>query len=266
MKFLMMTLFLLSASLVSLAKGLSPRRFPNESFESARRRSYFISNVYRSSRKTFPVDVTKSVVSPEDAQKSLNDLNVNEIADIGSYADLETEFKFIRDSRFINTEDPKFPRRITWLYPDDGCYARAEYAKIQALRRHFAEPKKIFVFGDLFALTPNTSSGEVSWWYHVALTYRVGQDVYIFDPSLETHHPLTLNEWNKLIGGTQTTLQYSICSADTYDPTSDCFKPVPETVESTTDVQKSFLGSEWDRLIELNRNPLKELGDSPPWL
>lgn len=265
MKFLIVIYILLSGLSNASAKGLSARRQPNESYSSARNRSYFFKN-FRFSTGNLPEDIGKTGLSAEDAKKPLNEIDIESIVDVGSFADLENEFKYIRDNRFITTEDPKFPRRITWLYPDDGCYARAETAKHELQNHHFANPNKIFVFGDLYASTQNSPTGSISWWYHVALVYRVGSEAYVFDPALEAHHPLKLKDWNKLIGGEDTTLLYSICAADSYDPSADCIHPIEEPSDYTLSIQKGFLESEWYRLIELNRNPTEELGNNPPWL
>lgn len=249
------------------AKGLSPVRYPNESYETARNRHYFLGNFgFSPYRKNKSKNVPKTDVSAEGSKKPLSAINPQDIVDVGSYADLENQFNYIRDTRFVQTDDPNFPRRITWLYPDDGCYARAEMMKYELENNHFPAPKKIFAFGDLFAFSNNSPSGYVQWWYHVAVTYRVGADVYVFDPSIEPLRPITLQTWNDLIGGDDAPLRYSICSADTVDPMEDCFNPTRDSLEDTISAQKSFLESEWDRVIELKRKPEEELGSYPPWL
>ncbi|MGZ3774929.1 MAG: protein-glutamine glutaminase family protein [Pseudobdellovibrionaceae bacterium] len=246
--------------------GISSHRYANESYESARYRHFILRNF----RYTPPNPAKKipasATISAEDAKKPLNAIDLGVIADIQSYVNLETEFKYIRDTRFMATSDPNFPRRITWLYPDDGCYARAEMVKLAISGHPFPPLKKLFAFGELKALSKNTVSGTIQWWYHVAVAYRVGYTVYVFDPSIEAHRALTLQEWNDLIGGNQTPVQYSICSADTIDPTSDCYNPTAQSPEQIVMTQKAFLDSEWNRLLELHRSPEKELGNNPPWL
>lgn len=247
---------------VAAHAGLSPVRFTNESFESARHRAHFNKNFELHASQT---DFLGRTSYPDRAKKPLKDLNLSEIPDVGSYPDLEREFKYVRDTRFIEGVQP-FSRRLTWMYPDDGCYARAELAAVGLSQHNFPEPKKIFVFGNLKAVTKNAPRGAVEWWYHVAVTYRVGHEAYVFDPAIEPQRPLKLAEWNKAVGGERSFVQYTICSAKTFDPNSDCQSPRGLPLEEALEEQRGFLSPEWDRLLELNRDPEKELGNEPPWL
>ncbi|MEK2647239.1 protein-glutamine glutaminase family protein [Bdellovibrio sp. BCCA] len=267
MKFLFALLLSLGLSSSVFAKGLSSHRHANETYETARNRHFF--------GKTFDVpfqmqdmsaDAATRFVSAERAKKPLKNLDIKEIPDVGSYADMENQFFYVRDTRFLTTQDKNFPRRLTWMYPDDGCYARAEVAKFELENHNFPAPKKVFVFGNLSALSDNSPTGSVQWWYHVAVSYRVGADVYIFDPALEPQRPLKLAEWNKLVGGDNAYVQYSICDHETYDPSGDCYHPTPQSKNDAYYEQKSFLQYEWDRIVELKRNPEEELGNNPPWL
>lgn len=262
-------IFILSLGLPGYAlaarHGLSAARSAAETYESARDRHSFSAAFRISVPRLNQPDIYR-ILTPERAKKPLANLNLNEIPDVGSYPDLENQFKYIRDTRFLETSDPHFPRRFTWLYPDDGCYARAEMARLELLKQNFPAPRKIFVFGNLFAQSNNSPSGNVRWWYHVAVTYRVGADAYVIDPALEPTRPLKLGEWNALVNGESTRVQYSICSAQTYDPTSDCSGSEEFPAEEALREQKMFLQDEWDRLLELSRQPEKELGDLPPWL
>lgn len=266
MKFFVIFFLSLWFSASASAIGLSPLRYSNESYEIARDRSHFISKLHFSRSRKIKNISEISGTAPEDVKKPLGEMNTQEIEELGSYADLENEFKYIRDTRFIRTEDPSFPRRITWMYPDDGCYVRAEMMKYELVAHHAPTPKKIFVFGNLFATSMNSLTGTIHWWYHVAVAYRLGADVYVFDPSIEPRRPLKIQEWDNLINKEGMPIEYSVCSADTVDPTSDCYNPTPETHEDTISTQKIFLDNEWDRLIDLNRKPEEELGNLPPWL
>ena len=257
MKSFFILLMALAASTTALA-GLSPVRHSNETYEAASKRSR-LSLSYQA-----PQDFLGRT-TPERAKKPMTELNLQEIPDVGSYADLEREFKYVRDTRFITDVAP-MARRLTWMYPDDGCYARAEMASIALIDHNFTAPKKIFVFGNLKALTKNSPYGSVQWWYHVAVTYRVGAEAYVFDPSIEPAKPLTLKEWNKAVGGESSYVKYAICSGKTYDPGSDCMAQRGLPVEEALSEQKSFLSPEWSRLVELHRSPEKELGNEPPWL
>lgn len=268
MKFFFALILSLGFSLTTMAstKGLSAHRLYNESYEAARDRHLFTHNLGVRFPGLGKTETAARYVSAERAKKPLKSLNLSEIPDVGSLADLENQFFYIRDTRFLATENTNFPRRITWLYPDDGCYARAEVAKFELVNHHFPEPKKIFVFGNLSAASKNSPTGSVQWWYHVAVAYRVGDVAYVFDPSLEPMRPLTITEWHNLVGGNQTFVQYSICSQGTFDPAADCYQPRALSQEDAVWEQKSFLKDEWSRILELKRNPEQELGNNPPWL
>lgn len=267
MYFLITVLLSLSFSGYALAsrRGVSAVRNFDESYATARDRHYFKTTFHIPGSHLNQAHINR-MVTAERAKKPLASLNLFEIPDVGSYPALESQFKYVRDTRFIETEDVNFPRRLTWLFPDDGCYARAEMAKIELLKHNFPAPKKLFVFGNLFASSNNSPTGSVQWWYHVATTYRVGLDAYVLDPALEPKRPLKLAEWNALVGGESTRVQYSICSPQTFDPTTDCYGSDALPEEASLEEQKSFLENEWNRLIELNRHPETELGDLPPWL
>ncbi|KYG70802.1 hypothetical protein AZI85_02410 [Bdellovibrio bacteriovorus] len=259
----------LSLQAFAAHRGLSPVRKSGETYQQARDRHLFNWNFKIPSPFPSPFDDHQeemSFGSPVDRyKKPLKNLDLSEIPDVGSYADLEREFKYVRDTRFLQTEDPSFPRRLTWMYPDDGCYARAEMAKIGLVEHNFPAPKKIFVFGNLHAITKNSPTGDVMWWYHVAVTYRVGNEAYVFDPAIEPSRPLKLTEWNDKVGGSRSNVQYTICHKDTFDPSQDCVKPHALTEKEAVSEQVSFLEYEWDRVKELGRDPYKELGEFPPW-
>ncbi|QDK39507.1 protein-glutamine glutaminase family protein [Bdellovibrio sp. NC01] len=259
MKSIVGVLFAISiAPALSVAAGLSAHRYSGESYREASQRNHGDSISDADS-----VEISKT--TPERIKKSMEKLNVKELPDAGSLQALTAQFNYVRDTRFLKTEDPNFPRRLTWLFPDDGCYARAEMASQKLIAQKFVEPKKIFVFGDLSAKTDNASSGSVQWWYHVAVIYRVGTTPYVVDPALNPQQPMTLTEWNTAVGGDQTHVEYAICSHDTFDPDGDCTKGRPMSLEQAENEQRGFLQDEWDRLEELHRNPQEELGDNPPW-
>lgn len=250
MKYLL--LLSLSLSVSAYAEGMSAIRLTGETYEAAR---------YRNTILTLSRSGTA-----EELQRPLEKLAINELPEVDSYEKLEQEFIYIRDTRFIQTERASFPRRLTWLYPDDGCYARAEMAKVALSQHKFTTPKKIFVFGNLYAASKNSPEGAVQWWYHVAVAYRVGSEAYVLDPALEPQRPLKLKEWNSLVGGDNNRVEYSICEAGTYDPSSDCANPRAMIPQKAEQEQRYFLPIEWDRIEELKRNPEQELGNFPPWL
>ena len=242
--------------------GLPPTRFVYEKYEDARDRHLSVA-FDRWSARNNPTFFRSNTA--ERKKQPLEAINFDSIPQISSTIELQKHFEFIRDTRFLQTEDTHFPRRLTWLFPDDGCYARAEVAKNTLSDQPIPIPKKIFVFGSLSAQTVNSPYGSVQWWYHVAITYRVNGDVYVLDPALEPHRPLSIQEWNNLVGGQTTQVRYTICHANTFDPMADCGGADAITPQQAIEEQKSFLDDEWNRLLELDRDPDKELGEFPPW-
>ena len=239
------------------AKGLSPLRQADESFSQARLRV--------SSKTTQQMFKFGILTTPTEAANHLQDLDIQQVPQVQEL-DLEREYRFIRDTRFFESKRSDFPRRITWLFPDDGCYARADVAAIKLIEKGAITPKKIFAFGNLVVQSPNSLTGLVTWWYHVALTYRVNQQIYVFDPALEPRRPLLLQEWNTLLGGQSTNILYSICAARTYDPDGNCENPKLVSNSDVEAEQSGFFRVELTRLTLLNRDPEQELGDHPPWL
>lgn len=271
MKFFFVLSFFLSSSVFAqpTVQGVSAQRQSQETYEEARNKALFQRTFQMNLHAEIwadPAPVTRGP-SVERSKKSLSEIDLSTVPELSSYETLEALFQHVRDKRFLpSPHDSSFPRRLTWLYPDDGCFARAEMAKNEFEDMQVLLPKKVFVFGNLYAQSTNTVSGHVAWWYHVAVTYRVGPQVYVMDPSLEPRRPLMLEEWDQLVGGANTFLQYSFCSKDAYDPTSDCEPSRAQDKSRTLFDQKSFLQPEWSRLLTLQRNPQAELGEAPPWL
>jgi hypothetical protein len=184
---------------------------------------------------------------------------------------MTTAFASLRDQRTLRQRGsvsdlpPDFPRRISWMYPDDGCYARAHlmthksYAKIPMM--------KLFIFGSLHAKTSNHPQGYVDWWYHVAPIVRIGDVMFILDPAIEPERPLTLDEWIDRCGGRSRVTGLSICSNESYSPFSTCSGSSGRTSEDAakSTVEGTFLMAEYERQKRLKRQPSKVLGDQPPW-
>jgi hypothetical protein len=89
------------------------------------------------------------------------------------------------------------PPCIPFLYPDDGCYARA-HEMLRLMRLQGIEGEKIWIFGSLHPATSNHPDCGVGWWYHVAPTLQVntaaGIEKRVIDPSLMTG-PATADDW-----------------------------------------------------------------------
>lgn len=180
--------------------------------------------------------------------------------------ELNERFQRIRDTRWLeDRERPQFLRRSSWLFPDDGCFARAALAVWNLVRWNFTAPKKIFAFGNLFVSTPNTQAGTVTWWYHVAPVIQVEETRFVLDPAVEPHYPLTVEEWLERMSEEPTKIEVAVCGSGTYGPDSRCNDQTDGVESAAHQDQSIYLKMEWRRLISLSRNPEQELGDSPPW-
>ncbi|CUX05390.1 hypothetical protein AGR1B_pAt30063 [Agrobacterium fabacearum S56] len=98
--------------------------------------------------------------------------------------------------------DPRNPSGscITFLYPDDGCYARAhEMCRLIG----GAKSGKVWNYGTLVAKTKNNPVCQVEWGYHVASTISVKEagttSSYVIDPSM-FGGPVTVAQWKAAQG------------------------------------------------------------------
>ncbi len=181
-------------------------------------------------------------------------------------SDFENAFLWIRDIRFLSvTNFPNFKRRITWLYPDDGCFTRAEMAIRKLKELEFNGLMKIFVFGDLEAETVNNETGRVQWWFHVAPLIKADDEFYVIDAAIEPGSYLTVSEWLKRMNVDYSTSQIAVCHESAYDPYSQCLQSDYIHDREVEAHQTRFLHREWYRMIELGRDPEQVLGDHPPW-
>ncbi|MGZ3722530.1 MAG: hypothetical protein ACXVA9_06350, partial [Bdellovibrionales bacterium] len=63
-----------------------------------------------------------------------------------SVAVMNERFAKFRDVRWLQSSDqPGFLRRSSWLFPDDGCFARAGLAILNLNKWKMPVPSKIFV-------------------------------------------------------------------------------------------------------------------------
>ncbi|MBY0385165.1 hypothetical protein K2X05_08410, partial [bacterium] len=163
-------------------------------------------------------------------------MDTNQITVWKSYAEIREYFQKVRDLRFLKDPDVKNnKRRSTWLYPDDGCYARASLMKNNLATMEKPTPTKIFVMGNLWVKTKNALwGGGVSWWYHVAPIVTDGLEKYVLDPAIEPNKPLPLKEWLAKMGKPDA-IKISICAPTSYTPYSDCENP-PADEDSSAEV------------------------------
>jgi Glutaminase len=182
-----------------------------------------------------------------------------------SYSAVVERFKKVRDYRWMTIrEQPGFLRRISWIYPDDGCFARAGLAILNFANWAVDLPKKVFVFGDLLVQTPNSPSGEVGWWYHVAPIVEVNQQKYVLDPAMDPNQPMKLEDWVGAMGD-PADMRVAICASGTYTPDDNCAQHSDGIEAMAVSDQPYYLRAERARILQLHRNANEELGDNPPW-
>lgn len=175
---------------------------------------------------------------------------------------LQERFVHLRDHRFLKDGQGNL-RRSSWLYPDDGCYARAALAIRNMFALFVPLPSKVFAFGNLKVETPNSPRGAVYWWYHVAPIVDVDGQRFVLDPALEPTRPLTLAEWVGKMGNPDR-IKVSICSSGTYSPGDRCNRESDGLEKQAERAQLPYLRAEERRLSQLGRES-SELGELPPW-
>lgn len=98
---------------------------------------------------------------------------------------------------------------IPFLYPDDGCWARAHEMCRQMIALGLS-PKKVWIQGDLEVGTTNHPACGVEWNWHVAPTLCVrgpflSRRDMVIDPALFTT-PVTRATWKSVQGDPNATL------------------------------------------------------------
>jgi hypothetical protein len=175
-------------------------------------------------------------------------------------------FEKVRDDRRYNEKDrPDFLRRSTWLYPRDGCYARADHVNRVLRESGYQELGKIFVFGHLRLNTKYEKSGWVYWWYHVAPAIRIDNQVLVFDPAVDSRGPLTFATWIARISRDTRDVKISVCDGNAYSPDGICMGSKSNHEDESMADQIEYLPLEWNKLLSLGYLPEIALGDSPPW-
>ena len=241
----------------------SQTRLPREDWRHAAERYYF--NLRREGVLPSP----QSQLQDESAQRAavpLAKLVFSRLPEWGSAVQITQAFNWIRDIRFLFLpEMAKFPRRISWLYPDDGCFARAQIAVEKLGNNDYSRPRKLFIFGNLTVKTPNAPGGTVSWWYHVVPVIGFQGRPLIFDPAIQTAEPIELKDWILSMTSNPETVSVSLCHPETYAPASSCARGDSTAQDSAIRDEQRYLREEWERMQTLGRNPQQVLGDLPPW-
>ena len=244
---------------------VSPFRFPNETLEESARRSGLTYSPSLSSDKQEPVlDVAEEYWSfdPTDVPLWSNGSQAN-------LAELTLSFLEIRDQRiYQDTERPGWPRRMAFLFPDDGCHVRAALFNQELEKRGLSRGHKIFAFGSIRIPSSHHPDGEVLWWFHVAPIFKLPEGLYVADPALFPSAPIRLKDWLKFLAPDRdlTQLRMVTCDAFAHNPASRC-------MGGSTGMDKGaikqhndeLLHYEWVRQERLGRDPVRILGDFPPW-
>jgi hypothetical protein len=198
-----------------------------------------------------------------------------------NYQVIQANFEKLRDLRYFQDDEiANFPRRISWLFPDDGCWTRASavirdlFGPFNNLVNAYERPSKVFAFGNLCANTPNAPDGYVSWWYHTAPIVRDAEtnQTYVLDPSMDPYHPMTMEKWAEAIASTSGRCSGSVSNVDSFNicngygtaPYDACQSGYDNETSSML-MQREYQYYEKERQISLGRDPEKVLGDLPPW-
>lgn len=195
---------------------------------------------------------------------------------------IQDNFDKLRDIRYFQDSSvADFPRRISWLYADDGCWTRAAAVikdlfgplNNRAINR-FNRPSKVFAFGNLCANTPNSPYGKVSWWYHTAPIIKDAEtnQTYVLDPSIDSRRPLTIEKWIEAISANTGACAHfwsavekiNICNAYETSPVNNCNGAYSSETSSILS-QPAYQELERQRQVELGRDANSVLGDHPPW-
>lgn len=94
-----------------------------------------------------------------------------------------------------------------FLYPDDGCWARAHHVA-QLLAAEQRETAKVWIYNDLkspgclSSHSPNVKGCTVEWDWHCATMIRVAPfDYRVIDPALFPDSPVPYTKWRDAIQG-----------------------------------------------------------------
>lgn len=202
-----------------------------------------------------------------ESRRPLADLDLSGIPELSSRERLNELFFRIRNAQgWLWAQMPDFPRRLTWLYPADGCYLRTSHMQEKFGEWKAPAPAHFFAFGSLSFSTPYET---VSWWYHVAPAYRVGRQVYIVDPAIDFRAPSTLEDWIlRLNPEDPEAARFVVCASGAVSPPDNCFSAESEwdPVDRSETLQY-YLAQEWFQLETfLGESPDSVLGPSPPWV
>lgn len=237
----------------------SQARLPGESWQKARDR------FNKRLNRVTPMGAGNK--SAEESAVPFERLKATKVAEWANEGDVTAGFMMVRDQRDLEDpyQNPAFKRRLTWLYPDDGCFARAAMMKNYLEDKGYMLPSRIFIFGDLRVQTKNSPNGYVTWWYHTAPIVRLDGEVYVFDPAINPQGPTPVKQWILTQVPRLDEARVAYCAPGAYHPGSDCDQPGQADDDVAQSDITNYLRYEWTRQEELGRDPVEILGDQPPW-
>lgn len=260
MRLLVVLASLLSLQTSAMASDLSHKREAGETSEEA-----FVR--YAAERSAADIALPELADSAYELRTTFSALDTTNVPAWDSVAALTEVFEDIRDLRYIQTPArPAFQRRISWLYPDDGCFARAAMARKEIEDNWGKSVAKLFIFGNLSVQTPNAPGGSVEWAWHVVPLVKIAGVLHVIDPAIDPETPLTAEAWALRQVANLGDAQFAICKSHSYSPYSRCQTATVADESRAGSDQLNYLGYEWDRIVHLSRDPERELGDFPPWL
>lgn len=127
---------------------------------------------------------------------------------------------------------------IPFLYPDNGCWARA-HEMCRLMIADGADPEKVWIYGGLNVSSRNKPNCLVTWGWHVAPTLQVqiGSSIqtYVIDPSL-FDEPVTEANWKLKQGDTNAVLIASAASVYYRNKTGTYTTTDPGYTQTNTDL------------------------------
>jgi Glutaminase len=161
--------------------------------------------------------------------------------------------------KYNNPNGQPYMRKAPWLYPLDGCFAKAAHISAIAISRGEIAPGKVFAYGKLRLRSKYVKEGEVRWSYHVVAAYHIGETVYVIDPVVGenddgTYSPvLTVSDWVKKLSAAPTDVKVTYCDKNAYDPNSPCIGGQPNG--AYLGHVSFYLNEEYQNLISIGLNP-----------
>lgn len=123
---------------------------------------------------------------------------------------------------YTNPNPGNYKRRAPWLFPADGCYAKAAHVSAVAKAQGFGSPGKVYAFGHLSMATRFAKEKRVWWSYHMASAYQIGGVIYVLDPMMNSSSAVTLDQWVSRMSSDPKNVQVKLCDGNSYSPYSKC--------------------------------------------